>query len=645
MAFKTLQQRDELTDLLNEADTAYRTGNPILTDPEYDEGFRALQDLEAAFGARTDSPTQRVGHAVTPHAKWTRTVPMLSIENAFTDADLLKWAATLGPVAEYLVQPKCDGCAVEVDYVKGKRKRITTRGDGLVGDDITHLAKGFKNLPDRVDGQATLTMRGEVLLACSDFERLKAEKGVDYANERNTVAGWLRRKVCPTKSEKYPAVLGFQPYALLVDGKTITNPAKFPGGFEGVLPVALFPPVVYDASVLPAVAAGLWEDLAKADWLFDGVVVKAASAGVVAKMGDSRTAHRWAVARKFASDHAVAILEKVEWQNGRTGRLTPRATFSAVQLAGTKVTHATLHNLGYVDTELGGLRIGDEIEITKAGEIIPKVVRVAARVGKGDRVAAPPCCPSCNCPAVLDGAHLVCKNGRCPEMLQDRLAYYASRDCMDIQGLGPEVIRMLAPLMAEPCPYVLHTLNEADMAKVIGKVRASRIAENIREAAAKPWPKVLQALGIPSIGESASEALGDRFPSLPEFIAGYEGAADALPGTAAFAALCEGMAAGAKRELVRLSALDVGASLAPKRVRQSIITGKRVCVTGTMAHFSRSEAEAAIKELGGIPQSGVTGTTDLVVAGPGAGSKLKKAEERGLPIHDDAWLWGLYKGQ
>jgi len=624
----------QLLQALNSADDAYCKGVPIMSDEAYDCRYRELQDLEEKHGTLDDSPTKRVCHTTSAHTKHTHPAPMLSLANAFDKPSLSRWLTRFTPETKLMVQPKFDGCALSLHYENGRLMRAVTRGNGKTGDTVSHLIDSFSNVNYHTGTPFTGEVRGEALLSYTAFNLL-VERGAEYANPRNTVAGWLRRKKCPIADGTYPedVRMEFQPYlTVLANGaKHVTYPDARLGAQHA--PVDACADTGVDLEECWDAVEAMHVVCDTLDYACDGVVIKVTNTKQIAQIGDKRTEHAWALAYKFPSERGVTTLRKVDWQVGRTGRLTPRATFDAVDLSGTKVRHATLHNRTYLES-LGELCIGDDIEVTKAGEIIPQVLNIAVSNNAGAHCKAPEACPVCTGSIAEQGKHLQCVNRQCAGALEARLIYFTSRDNMDIQGLGPGAIAILIECGVSQ-PADLYHYSCASFCDFLGDSKGEQVYASLEKSKEKQWTILLRAIGIPLVGNSAVETLGDTYKSFSLFLSAYADHAHDILGDAVFASLCTGMEAYGQRSLRLLASAGVGQDIEVRETVDTEVTGKRVCVTGTLLQHTRKEVHDMIKQMGGAISKSVSRKTDILVAGIGAGSKLERAIELDVIVWDE----------
>ena len=637
----------------------YVLDDPVIPDGAYDRLMRRLERIEAAHPElRTpDSPTQRVG---APAAELrerppvTHSVPMLSLENVTSREELEEW---MGRVAEGLgaalppltVEYKFDGAAIEVVYERGVLVQASTRGDGMVGEDVTANVKTIKELPPVLAlpparTPARLELRGEVYMMKADFAALNAQaeaKGEKlFANPRNAAAGTLRQ-LDPRVTAARPlrAVL----YGLgRAEGLEAGSQGELLAWLESAgLPAA---PLVERAATLET-AMALYEKVgaARAELPFeiDGLVLKVDSFALRERLGVRARSPRWAVAFKFPPMREMTRLRAIEVQVGRTGVLTPVAVMEPVYVSGVTVRNATLHNREEIARK--GIKIGDMVIVQRAGDVIPEVLGplVAMRTGAEREFAMPEACPACGARVVFEaeGPQVRCPNISCPRQVKERVRHFASRRAMDIEGLGEKLIDQLIDGGVIEDASGLYFLRVKDLEGL--ERMAAKSARNVVAAIAasrsRPLARVIHALGIPEVGERSAQILADHFGTIEALAAAPEEELEKAHGigpvVAGTIATFFGSAATA-RFIARLK--QGGVEFPPAERREGgVLAGKTVVLTGALRRMTRQEAEEAVLAAGGRAASSVSKKTDLVVAGEAAGSKLAKAKALGIEVIDE----------
>ncbi len=630
---------------------------PVISDAEYDRLFRELLELEAQFPelVTPDSPSQRVGgEPLAAFAEAAHALPMLSLDNIFAAEELadfeervrrrLKSTAQLTWTAE----PKMDGLAVELIYENGLFVEGSTRGNGLVGENITANLRTVRNIPLRLHGAEPperLAVRGEVFLAKKDFAELnrqRTEQGEPlFANPRNAAAGSLR--------QLDPKITAARPLSFFVYG--VADPAALPCasltelfphlrslGFP-VNPLIKFCRSLAEAEEHYNHLQQLRHEL---DYEIDGMVIKAASFAAQEELGSTARAPRWAVAWKFPAEEAEAVISGVEFQVGRTGAVTPVAALEPVRIGGVVVRRAALHNQDEIRRK--GLMIGDTVLVRRAGDVIPEVLRPLAerRTGKEQPIVFPKECPTCDSALHRPEGEAVtrCRNPRCPAQRLQRIIWFAGKSGLDIEGLGPKNVERLAEAgLIEDIPDIFR-LNKERLAALDGwgEKSAEKLLAAVERAKSTTLAKLLAALGIRHVGETTAELLAARFGGLqPLMQAGEELllAVDGIGGQTA-AALREYFADPNNRSLInRLLETGLSVQAAEKKADGGPLAGMVFLFTGTLASMSRAEAEERVRQLGGAAASSISKKVTHLVAGEKAGSKLKKAAELNLVILDE----------
>jgi len=653
--------RRELADLreqINYHDYHYYVlDDPVIADAEYDRLFRRLLDIEARYPelVTPDSPSQRVGGAILSGFEEVRHVhPMLSLDNVFSvaglrefDEKIHRFLRTNKPVA-YLAEPKMDGLAVELVYEKGVLSIGSTRGDGEIGENITAQLKTVQDIPLRLRNDQEgvpdqLVVRGEVYIGKKGFAELnrqREEAGEPlFANPRNAAAGSLRQ-LDPKVTARRP--LRFFVYAV-ADPDTVpcTRQSElFPWlkslGFAVNSHIRLCPDI--DA------VANQYDHLRsirdQLPYEIDGMVVKVDEFRLQQRLGSTARAPRWAVAWKFPAIQATTRIIGVDFQVGRTGAITPVALLEPVQVEGVTVRRATLHNEDEIRRK--DLRIGDTVLIQRAGDVIPEVIKpiIEKRTGKEKPILFPTRCPVCGHPLVRPEGEAVtrCVNPHCPAQRLQSLIYFAGKSGLDIEGLGKKAVEQLVNEgLVHDIPDFFR-LKKEDLARLDGwgEKSAEKVVQAIKRARETTLAQFLAALGIRYVGEVTAELIADHFKTLGQvMVAGKEDFLDVEGiGEQVAASLVDYFSDPATRNMIE-ELLSLGIHFHQPEQGKRLLDGRVFLFTGSLASMSRNEAKQLVKELGGQVVSGLSGRVTDLVAGEKAGSKLKKARERGIHIIDE----------
>jgi DNA ligase (NAD+) len=654
----------------------YVLDDPDLPDAEYDKLMIELRALEAQYPdlITPESPTQRVsGEPVAAFGVVTHKVPMLSLDNAFTDEDVLAFDRRiherLGSEAEadveYVAEPKLDGLAVTVIYRDGKLERAATRGDGVKGEDVTANVRTIRKVPHRLKGHppAVVEVRGEVFMPLKGFERMNRllrEQGEKvYINPRNSASGSLRQ-LDPRITAKRPLDMFF--YALgTVEG---SGAEASPGSERPPTQWGLLKafqkwglPICPDATVVKGAAGCLeyFREMAgkrsSLSYQIDGVVYKLNRRADQERLGFVSRAPRWATAHKFPAEEATTTVQKIEFQVGRTGALTPVARLEPVFVGGVTVSNVTLHNIDEVRRK--DVREGDTVIVRRAGDVIPEVVRVVRHVSDDAPVVElPKRCPVCNSEVIQAEGEAVarCTGGfTCRAQRQESLRHFAGRRAMDIEGLGDKIIEQLVEqdLVKSPADLYTLTLEQLSELERMGEKSAAKLVQAIDKSRDTTLPRFLFALGIRDVGEATALALAQHFGKLDKLLAAsadeIQQVQDVGPVVAAHVAAF--FASAEHREVI--ARLQQEGLKWPDVERPSVagqpFAGTTFVITGTLDSMSREEAQEALLALGAKVSGSVSRKTRYVVAGAEAGSKLKKAGELGVEVLDEAKFLELLK--
>ena len=646
----------------------YVLDDPLIPDAEYDRLFAELLQLEQAHPEliQADSPTQRVGGSpLTAFASVTHSVPMLSLNNAFSEEELRDFdrraCQGLGLAQlRYCAEPKLDGLAISLRYEQGRLVRAATRGDGSSGEDVTSNVRTITSLPLHLLGEypTVLEVRGEVFMPRDGFEllnlRQREQGGKTFANPRNAAAGSLR--------QLDPRITATRPLRIYCYGVGRVEGAKLPDSHYAMLqqlrdwglPVC---PLIRQVAGAEGCLAYHHEIAAQRDRLpydIDGVVYKVDSISQQHELGFVSRAPRWAIAHKFPAQEELTLIEAVEWQVGRTGALTPVARLRPVAVGGVMVSNATLHNLDELRRK--DVHIGDTAIVRRAGDVIPEVVGVLPERRPAGAVMPelPDHCPVCEADVVRGEGESVarCSGGLyCPAQRKEALKHFASRRAMDIEGLGDKLVEQLvdANLLHDPADIYTLRLEQLVALERMGEKSAQNLLHAIETSKHTSLPRFLFALGIREVGESTAATLAQHFSSLQAIEAASEEAllevADVGPVVARH--IHGFFAQTHNREVIeRLRSLGVHW---PDIVRPNLdaqpLAGQTFVLTGTLQNMSRDEAKQALQALGAKVAGSVSKKTSIVVAGEAAGSKLSKAEELGIPVWDEERLKALLQQQ
>lgn len=638
---------------------------PEISDQEFDELVKELERLEAQYPelVTPDSPTQRVGG--TPLEEFQTVeheVPMLSIDNTYSQEELRQFDERVrrglgGDQPAYVVELKIDGVAISLRYERRVFVRAATRGDGVRGDDVTANVRTIRAVPLRLDGNppALLEVRGEVFMRRQELERLnrlREEEGLPpLANPRNTTAGTLKL-LDPREVAKRRLDLICYDVAPLRGAEPTTHWETLKQLRNYGLPTSPHSAHCRNIDEVLRVCDRWEKDRAQLDFEIDGLVVKVDSAAHRRKLGATSKAPRWVIAYKYPAQTARTKLVAISVQVGKTGTLTPVAEMEPVQLAGTTVKRASLHNFDELARK--DIRVGDTVEIQKAGEIIPQVLRAIPELRpKGAKpYPVPKVCPQCGGAVHRDaeGVYLRCLNLACPAQIKERLRYYAARTAMDIEGLGPAIIEQLVDAKLVRDFADLYELDVDTLAGLerMGKKSAMNLMEGIEASKSRPFSRLLNGLGIRHVGEHTAEVLAGHFGSMDRLMKASVEELTAVPevGEVVAASVRDFFDTRENRELIR-RLRDHGINMEERKPAASgplPFEGKTFVVTGTLQNYSRDAIHERIKELGGRPSSSVSAKTDYVIAGEKAGSKLNKARELGVQILTEAEFERLASG-
>ena len=643
------QEITELREKLNRyADEYYNRDAPSVTDFEYDALMQRLIELEAAHPALVtpDSPTQHVGGRVSAQfSPVTHAVPLQSLGDVFSfdelDAFLAHADEALGQTAVWSLEPKVDGLSVAVEYLDGKLFRGATRGDGVTGEDVTENLKTVRSLPKELKGAPRrLIVRGEVYMSHETFASLNTEREIAgeklFANPRNAAAGSLRQMDSKITAARGLDIVVFN--IQLCDGKAFATHGESLDFLAGLGFPVIPHMLCTKAEAWRAEVARIGESRDSYPFDIDGAVAKLDDLASREVLGSTAKAPRWAIAYKYPPEKKPTVVKNIVVQVGRTGVLTPKAVFDPIRLAGTTVTNATLHNQDNIDRL--DIRIGDTILVQKAGEIIPEVLEVQKDAGHGERPVfhLPGECPVCGAPVERDedGAATRCTNAECPAQLLRNVAHFASREAMDIDGLGISLAESLISAGLVNSPAEIYYLDAQSVAALdrMGKKSAENLMAAIQKSKGAGLARLLCAFGIRQVGQKAAQTLAMHYDDLDKLMAVSEEELQNIPDVGPITAhyLVEWLSDPHSQhqiELLRGAGVEFTSQ---ETMLDDRFAGKTFVLTGSLTSFTRDEAEALIVRYGGKASGSVSKKTSCVVAGEAAGSKLTKAQSLGIPV-------------
>ncbi|HHA7160425.1 TPA: NAD-dependent DNA ligase LigA [Streptococcus pneumoniae] len=650
------KRMNELVALLNRYATEYYTSdNPSVSDSEYDRLYRELVELETAYPEQVlaDSPTHRVGGKILDgFEKYSHQYPLYSLQDAFSREELDAFDARVRKeVAHptYICELKIDGLSISLTYEKGILVAGVTRGDGSIGENITENLKRVKDIPLTLPEELDITVRGECYMPRASFDQVnqvRQENGEpEFANPRNAAAGTLRQLDTAVVAKRNLATFLYQE----------ASPSTRDSQEKGLKYLEQLGFVVNPKRILAENIDEIWnfiqevgQERENLPYDIDGVVIKVNDLASQEELGFTVKAPKWAVAYKFPAEEKEAQLLSVDWTVGRTGVVTPTANLTPVQLAGTTVSRATLHNVDYIAEK--DIRKDDTVIVYKAGDIIPAVLRVveSKRVSE-EKLDIPTNCPSCNSDLLHfeDEVALRCINPRCPAQIMEGLIHFASRDAMNITGLGPSIVEKLFAANLVKDVADIYRLQEEDFLLLEGvkEKSAAKLYQAIQASKENSAEKLLFGLGIRHVGSKASQLLLQYFHSIEnlsqadsEEVASIESLGGVIAKSLQTYFATEGS------EILLRELKETGVNLDYKGqtvVADAALSGLTVALTGKLERLKRSEAKSKLESLGAKVTGSVSKKTDLVVVGADAGSKLQKAQELGIQVRDEAWLESL----
>ena len=650
------ERMKELVELLNRYATEYYTSdNPSVSDSEYDRLYRELVELEKAHPEQVlpDSPTHRVGGKILDgFEKYSHQYPLYSLQDAFSREELDAFDARVRKELDdvtYICELKIDGLSISLTYEQGIFVAGATRGDGSVGENITENLKRVKDIPLSLSEKIDITVRGECYMPRASFNQVnlsRQENGEpEFANPRNAAAGTLRQLDTAVVAKRNLATFLYQeasPSTRDSQEKVLNHLEQL--GFV-VNPRRL---LAHSMDEVWQFIQEIGQERDQLPYDIDGVVIKVNDLAGQEQLGFTVKAPKWAVAYKFPAEEKEAKLLSVDWTVGRTGVVTPTANLTPVQLAGTTVSRATLHNVDYIAEK--DIRKDDTVIVYKAGDIIPAVLRVveSKRISE-EKLDIPTNCPSCDSKLLHfeDEVALRCINPRCPAQIKEGLIHFASRDAMNISGLGPSIVEKLfaANLVKDVADIYRLTVEDFLLLDGIKEKSAQKLYQAIQASKENSAEKLLFGLGIRHVGSKASQLLLQHFHSIvslaqasPDEVAGIESLGSVIAQSLQSYFETEG----AKILLSELKELGVNLDYKGQVIAaDAALSGLTVVLTGKLERLTRSEAKSKLENLGAKVTGSVSKKTDLVVAGADAGSKLQKAQELGIEIRDEAWLESL----
>ncbi len=651
MNFEEAKKRiDHLVERLNYySERYYMADDPEISDYEYDILQNELKSLEAEYPdlIRADSPTQRVGGGVSDRlfSPVEHSVKMESLQDAFSFEELKAFDRRISELAEpiYSVEPKIDGLSVSLEYENGRFVRGSTRGDGLVGEDVTANLLTIEDIPKRIEFSGSLEVRGEVYMSRERFLELVArqenEGQVPAKNPRNAAAGSLRQKNPNITAQRKLSSFIFN--IQRIEGKEFSSHIESLD-FLKALGFSVLP--FYDRVVGIDAAMDkiqqIGENRGNLPFDIDGAVIKLDNLEERATFGSTAKFPKWAVAYKYPPEEKVTKLLSIEINVGRTGALTPTAQFEPVSLAGTTVSRAVLHNEDFIREK--DIRIGDTILVRKAGDIIPEVLGVVTHGEKSEPFEMVKNCPSCGAAVSREAGEAVvrCTNAECPAQLARHLIHFASRDAMDIEGLGPAVVELLLEQDLVHHPYDLYTLKEEQIASLerMGEKSAENLIAAISCSKEQDLYRLIFGLGIRHIGAKAAKLVADKMRTMDAILNATVEDFTAIDGFGEIMAqsLFDFLSLPESRQLIECFK-ELGLNMQSKtEITDTRFEGMTFVLTGTLPTYKRNEAAAIIEKFGGKTSSSVSKKTTYVLAGEEAGSKLDKANALGVKVIDEA---------
>ncbi len=668
---KILKRIEELKTIIKHHDYLYYVLNqPEISDYEYDKLFKELKELEEKYPefVTPDSPTQRVSGEVVKEFKSVKhTFPMLSLDNTYSEQEIYDWAERISKYVplknlEFIVEPKLDGLSCTIHYVDGKLHTAATRGDGEVGEDVTLNVKTIKSVPLSLESKEVKTpkffeVRGEVVMLKKDFEKLNKElqsKGEQtFANPRNAASGSLRQKD-PKITAQRPLRFYVHSYGKIEGGPKVEKDEEF---LELCKKFSL--PVIRHYKVCKTIDEVVkyclvWQQ--KRDSLeydIDGMVIKVNQLRYRDEIGSTLKSPRWAIAYKFPARQATTKLKNVVMQVGRTGIITPVAELEPVECGGVIISRATLHN--FDEIKRLGVKIGDTVLVERAGEVIPKIVKVveSKRTGKEKEIEIPKKCPVCGSNVVKEEGEVAyrCPNPSCPAQVINSIVHFAKRDAMDIEGLGESVAELLVErkLVKKLSDIYFLTKQQLLTLPLFKEKKATNLLTAIENSKKRPLSRFLYALGIRHVGEKAAYVLAQKFKTIDKLMKTSVEELQSIPevGPVMARSIQEFFENKFTKEIIedfKKAGLNMVETVSEEEKKfNQIFANMTVVFTGELDSMTRSKAEELVRQLGGNPSSSVSRSTSLVVVGRNPGSKYQKAKEYGIKIVDEQEFLNMLK--
>lgn len=649
MEFKQAKKRAaQLTkEIRHHNELYYNQDSPEISDFEYDALTRELKAIEKEYPEliTPDSPTQKVGGtALKLFDPVVHAVKMESLQDVFSIDELREFGGKINTKETvFSVEPKIDGLSVSLEYSGGRFARGSTRGDGNTGEDVTANLLQIESIPKTIDFDGDLEVRGEVYMPKKSFLRLVERQELlgeqPAKNPRNAAAGSLRQKNSAVTASRGLDIFVFNVQS--IEGKSFNSHIETLDFLKG-LGFNVLPFYTKCKTIDEAISEvnRIGENRGSFEFDIDGAVIKVDNLAYRKELGSTAKYPRWAVAFKYPPEEKETVLKNIEINVGRTGALTPTAEFEPIQLAGTTVSRAVLHNEDFINEKQIG--IGDTIVVRKAGEIIPEVLAVSKHCENSVVFKMPTHCPSCNAPVFREEGEAVirCTNSDCPAQLLRNLIHFTSRDAMDIEGLGPAVLEQLVDADLVHNIVDLYTLDFDRVKELdrIGEKSARNMFENIEKSKGNDLSKLITALGIRHIGTKAAKLLADRFADIDALIAASREELESIEGfgTVLANSALEYFEVEENRDMIsRLKELGVNTK-STKKISDNRFAGMTFVLTGTLPTYTRSAATEIIESFGGKVSGSVSKKTTYVLAGEEAGSKLEKANALGVAVIDEA---------